>query len=161
MKCHGCLLLAEGAQRAASRHVRSFSGSTSRVRSYFLILLRVLIASRTSISIIIRPQRSVKDSVICVAIVVVHSRDSRVWIVCVVVLRQWRTSLGTYELIWTFYARALLAEFVGLQAQYLFGSTVEITVVAARDPVRLLPIWAVVCTAAIAPLWYWTRKRTT
>jgi hypothetical protein len=66
-------------------------------------------------------------------------------------------SLGTYDLFWTFYARTL----VGWQTQYLFSSTVEITVVAARDPVRLLPIWAIVCTAAIAPLWYWARKRTT
>jgi hypothetical protein len=70
-------------------------------------------------------------------------------------------SLGTYELIWTFYARAFMAGPAGFQEQYLFRSTVEITVVAARDPIRLLPIWAVVCTAAIAPLWYWTRKRTT
>jgi hypothetical protein len=64
---------------------------------------------------------------------------------------------GIYDLFWTFYATDL----VGWQTQYLFSSTVEITVVAARDPVRLLPIWAVVCTAAIAPLWHWTRKRTT
>lgn len=62
-------------------------------------------------------------------------------------------SPDTYYLFWDCYARS------GSYTKHLFSSTVRITVVAAmRDPVLLLPLWAVVCAAALAPLWHWTKK---
>lgn len=62
-------------------------------------------------------------------------------------------SPGRYILSWNFYG------YSGSYRKLLFSQTLTITVVPARKPLSLLPIWVLVSIGIAVPLWYWTRRR--